>query len=122
VTLPCFVKSAKAAVPITPLTPAGLTAWRSGQPPAVRRWIKETGFKAGHGAACLVADAKGGLARVLVGLGSGAGPLEPAIWAFGGLPAKLPDGRYSLDPEAEIDATEAAITARMAAPAMRWRW
>ncbi len=108
-TLPCFADNARNAIPITPLAKAALAGWSKAQPAAVRRWVKQTGFTAGHGAVCLIAAEDGAIARVLVGLGSGEGPLEPVIWAFGGLPAKLPAGRYRLDGGADIDATAAAI-------------
>ena len=108
-TLPCFTDTARNAIPITPLAKGALAAWSRAQPDAVRRWVKQTGFTAGHGAVCLIAAEDGAIARVLVGLGSGWGPLEPVIWAFGGLPAKLPAGRYRLDGDGHIDASAATI-------------
>ena len=59
--------------------------------PAARRWAETQGFDGAANAHCVIPDAKGDVARVLVGVGDDAGP-----WALAGLPAKLPRGRYAL--------------------------
>ncbi len=61
--------------------------------PAIQRtWVQNTGFVARAGETLLLPDARGKIARVLFGLGSGQG--ERLI--FGKLPAALPDGDYEL--------------------------
>jgi leucyl aminopeptidase len=110
VPLPCFAVAARSATPIVPLRRAALDTWLSEAPPVTRRWAEATGFAAAHGDICLVADAEGALERVLLGLGAADGPDEPVLWAFGGLPGRLPPGRYSIDEGAEFgEFTAAAI-------------
>ncbi|MEX2642753.1 MAG: leucyl aminopeptidase family protein [Acetobacterales bacterium] len=106
--LSCFATAARSAIPIVPLSREALETWLSGAPQATRRWTEATGFAAAHGDICLLADAEGGLERVLLGLGGAAGPDEPVIWAFGGLPGRLPAGRYGIDEDAGFDDFTAA--------------
>lgn len=55
------------------------------------RWAMNSGFDGTPGSFAIVPDAKGALARVLVGVRDGDDP-----WALAGLPLKLPRARYSL--------------------------
>ncbi|HEV7368057.1 leucyl aminopeptidase family protein [Arenibaculum sp.] len=84
------------AVPLTLVAKPALDAWREAQPPRLRAWAEQAGFKAEAGGICLVPDDEGRLARVLAGLGDGEDP-----WAAGSLPGALPPGCYRLDPEPE---------------------
>jgi leucyl aminopeptidase len=59
--------------------------------PAERRWAEGAGFDGSPNSLHLVGDAKGGVARVLVGVRDANDP-----WALAGLPLKLPRGRYAL--------------------------
>ena len=105
----CFAKPGAAAVPIAAVTAKTLKAWLVRQDTQTRAWAAANGFKAKAGRHLIVPDAKGGLGRVLLGLG------DPAsMWDFGDLPATLPAGRYRLEgPEAEKD-TEKATAAALA--------
>jgi leucyl aminopeptidase len=91
---------AASAVPLTPLTKAGLARWlRQAKAPA-RNWVKKTGFAAKAGETCHLP----GKPAVLLGLGDG-GP-----WAWGGLPASLPKDSYRIAPEPDAAmATDAAL-------------
>jgi len=84
--------AAAQAVPITPVTPETLPEALARLGESERRWVAGLGFKPEPGATALVPAPAGGLGRVLVGWN----PKEP-IWALGGLPEALPQGRYSLD-------------------------
>ncbi|HET9580788.1 MAG TPA: leucyl aminopeptidase family protein [Usitatibacter sp.] len=74
--------------------------------PAERRWAEASGFDGGPNTFCLIADAKGGVARVLAGVGDAADP-----WALAALPLKLPRGRYALGKGAVSIAPENAAFA-----------
>src|SRR5216683_2517247 len=58
---------------------------------AERRWIERCEFDAEPNTCALVADGKGAIARVLIGVRDGDDP-----WALAGLPLKLPRARYTL--------------------------
>src|SRR3954466_14990143 len=59
--------------------------------PAERRYAQAAGFDASPDSACLLADGKGNIARVLAGVRDADDP-----WALAGLPLKLPRARYEL--------------------------
>jgi leucyl aminopeptidase len=59
--------------------------------PAERRWAECSGFDGSPQSFAMVPDAKGNIARVLVGVKDGADP-----WGLAGLPLKLPAGTYEL--------------------------
>ena len=59
--------------------------------PAERRFAEAVGFDGAPDSHCVLADAKGNVARVLAGVRD---PDDP--WAFASLPQKLPRGRYAL--------------------------
>ncbi len=80
------------AVPVTLLRKADLDKWLAAAPAAMAAWVKRLGFTAAPGATALVADAAGGLARVLVGVAD-----KIDIWTLAGLPGSLPAGAYALD-------------------------
>ena len=97
--LPGLTLDARAATPITPLTPAALKAWLASRPARERHWVEGCGFRAEAGRHLLVPDASGRPARVLLGADLAA----DAHWALAGLPDALPAGRYRLEasPDAE---------------------
>ena len=98
------------AIELVPLA-KGLEDWIKGEPAAVQAWVRSTGFEAKPGSDCPLAGPGGGMMRVLAGVDPSAGP-----WAYAGLPAKLPAGRYviaaELTPE---EATQAALGWALAA-------
>jgi len=81
-------------VALVPLTKAGLAPWLDAHESA-RTWVEAVGFAAEAGSLCLLPGPDGGLAAVLAGL---ADPAEDP-WNLAALPARLPPGRYRLDPE-----------------------
>ena len=83
---------AAGAVPILPLTAERLKSWLTAQPATVTAWVESLGFAAKPGTHCLLPGADGALARVLAGVDPADGP-----YAYAGLPAALPPGRYRLE-------------------------
>ena len=101
-----LIEGAADAVPLVAVSKAGLAAWREAAPARERDWAAATGFTGEAGSLAFLPDGKGGLGRVLVGVAED----EAALWAFAGLPDKLPDGRYRIErlPEGS-DPTRAAL-------------
>jgi leucyl aminopeptidase len=101
-----LVDTADAATrPITAIAPDALKGWLAGQPGRVAAWVHSSGFTAKAGTHTLVPDENGEVERVLVGV-----ERPDDIWAYAGLPAVLPNRRYTLDAEIEPDgASKAAI-------------
>ena len=95
-------------VPIVALTSKAYKDWSKRQAKATQAWLEATEFKPDAGNVALVPGRDGSLARVVLGLGSGSSARDPnkaTLWAYAALPAKLPKGRYAIDPE--LDAAEA---------------
>ncbi len=93
------------AIPIWPLTPAGLDAWRRSQPAAVAAWVERAGFAAKAGHVLLVPGEGGVLAGVALGV---ADEIDP--WAYAVLPGALPAAAYRIDAALEAgEATHAAL-------------
>ena len=91
--MPHYLTSrAAGAVPILPLAEGELEPWLKSQPPAVTAWVESLRFTAKAGSHCLLPGDDGALARVLLGIDPADGP-----YAFAGLPAALPLGRYRLE-------------------------
>ena len=80
------------ALPITPIQKAGFERWLAEPGKAWRGWVESTRFQASPGEVCLLPGAGGRLARVLVGIAA-----DDGLWAYAGLPARLPEGIYRLD-------------------------
>ncbi|HYD97858.1 MAG TPA: leucyl aminopeptidase family protein [Alphaproteobacteria bacterium] len=81
----------ESALPLVPLTKAGLEPWLAGRDAAMRAFVEGAGFAAEPGATLFVPGADGP-AAVLFGVGE-----SPDLWAFGALPASLPARRYRLE-------------------------
>lgn len=93
------------AIPIWPLTPAGLDAWRRSQPAVVAAWVERAGFAAKAGHVLLVPGEGGVLAGVALGV---ADEIDP--WAYAVLPGALPAAAYRIDAALEAgEATHAAL-------------
>ena len=100
-----LIEADASAVAVVALTKSGLAAWRKGQSARVGGWAEAAGFTAEPGSVCLVPDPEGKLGLVLFGLAE-----EEDVWAYASLPAKLPPGRYRLEPEPEArTAAQAAL-------------
>ena len=83
------------AIPIAPVPKTGLAAFLAETSEFERAWLERTGFAAEAGKFGLVPDAKGGLARVVLGLGDNAESERP--WALAGLAEALPQGEYRIE-------------------------
>ena len=59
--------------------------------PAERRWAQAAAFEGAPNSFCVLADAKGNIARVLAGVAAADDP-----WGLAALPMKLPMGRYEM--------------------------
>ena len=81
------------SVPIDAVTAERLPALLGALLPQAATWLGVTGYAAKTGEVALVPDPDGGIARVLVGFGSGR-DVPPLI--VGKLPAALPPGAYHL--------------------------
>ena len=100
-----IVDGAEATVPIWPVAKADYEAWLSARPETERRWLVATEFKPEAGAYRLIADAEGGLAGVVLGLGE-----RPDLWCYGGLAKQLPKLTYRIETApAPETATAAAL-------------
>ena len=93
----------KSTVPITALGRGELAAWLKKQPARTRKWLSSTSFGGEPSAFSAIPDGNGQLSRVVVVVGD-----EMSPWDFADLPARLPVGRYRLDPEPEAPLATAA--------------
>ena len=87
---------ATSARPIWLLTDSSLPHWLADQPPAVQLWVQQSGYKAERLRMLSLPTAAGGVAGVLVGLGSLQSPDQLTLWHGAALPGKLPAGVYAL--------------------------
>ncbi len=90
--LPTLVPPGDGAVPITPVTAAGLADSLRTLGAAIERWADAVRFAAEPGRVLLLPDEQGRLGRVLVGIEDG----DP-LWALAACPQALPEGTYALD-------------------------
>ncbi|HVL21441.1 MAG TPA: leucyl aminopeptidase family protein [Amaricoccus sp.] len=94
--MPLVAASEPRTIALRLIEAAALTSWVEEQAPATQAWVEASGFAAGVGEV-LALPGEAGIAAVLVGWGSAATrgrdrfPLAAAA-------AKLPPGRYALDP------------------------
>ncbi len=87
-----LIETAKAAVPVVPVTTESLKGWLEGQDKARRAWVAANGFDGKPGSRLLLPDAGGALERVLYGFDPAAGR-----FGFAALPEGLPNGDYRID-------------------------
>lgn len=91
--LDCFITHpATAMIAVKPLVKSTFNTWLAAQVPHLKQWLKASRFTAEPGTVCLVPDQQGKLAQVLVGMAN-----VNDFWAFGDLPARLPEGQYQID-------------------------
>ena len=91
-----LIDETSSAIPIAALTKEQLSPWLEAAPQRERNWLRAMGFSADAGKLAVLPGEKGGLARVLVGLGEGR-DAAATIWALSGLPDGLPEGSYRLE-------------------------
>ena len=98
------------SIPIWPVGEDGLREWLVNQSPTVANWVESTAYGAKHGKMLLLPDDGGGLAGVIVGLGSEDGPDDHGPWIFAALAQSLAAGDYHIDaPLTNEGATQAAL-------------
>jgi leucyl aminopeptidase len=96
---------AKGAVPITPVTKESFPAWIGSIAEPERVWLQATGFTGEPGKVAFLPGPGGKPSRVVVGIKA-----DEKVWAFGGLPDALPEGRYAIDASLDGGAsTKAAL-------------
>jgi leucyl aminopeptidase len=111
----CFPRAASSSVQslVEPTSNATVTtieciskgsfdSWLASQSTTVSTWVTATQFKGKDGEICVVPSSEGGIDRVICGVDN---PEE--LWAYAGLPSKLPAGTYSLT--GTINANSAAL-------------
>ncbi len=99
-------KTAK-STPITPLSAEGFADWLKQQDDKTRNWVTASHFKAADGALLFLPDDKGGIARVLYGVGK-----DDSLYTYADLPAKLPKNTagYYIDKKmTDARATQVAL-------------
>lgn len=91
----CFSPADPGAIPVTCVAQEGLDAALLALPDAQAKWARSSGFGAGLGEACVLPDAEGGIALVLLGRGTGAARSRKRF-AIGAALAGLPEGTYRI--------------------------
>jgi leucyl aminopeptidase len=77
---------------LRPLSKGGLEDWKKSAPPAQRKWVEDSGFKASAGQFCAVPGADGVLESWLFGVED-----QGYLYRLSPLAAGLPQGAYHLD-------------------------
>ncbi|MGH8123824.1 MAG: leucyl aminopeptidase family protein [Rudaea sp.] len=99
------IQRAAHTTPLTAVTKASLRGVLPTLGKSAAQWIAANDFHAEPGTCCLLPDARGGLKRVLAGVAA-----VDNLYAFAGLPFKLPPGNYRLsDDGLALDAERAAL-------------
>lgn len=80
------------SIPIYPVTASQFEKFSLQQPRHAQMWLKTANFSAESGNFCLIPTHDGELQSVILGI---AGPED--FWAFGALPATLPEGNYFIE-------------------------
>ncbi|MCX7121243.1 MAG: leucyl aminopeptidase family protein [Gammaproteobacteria bacterium] len=88
------------SIPVYPIIAAELATWVAAQPRHIQQWMKTSQFLADSGAFCLIPNSDGSLHGVALGIAS-----ADDFWAFGALPAKLPEGNYIIADTATLKTT-----------------
>lgn len=83
--------SSGAAVPLIPIDPAGLEAWKAGATESQVRWLESAGFGARPGQLCALAGEDGAIRSYLFGQSD-----EGYLYQMARLPGRLPEGTYRL--------------------------
>lgn len=79
-------------ISIYPVVTAQLEKWILEQTKHTQQWVELSQFIGDSGTFCLIPNHDGNLQSVLLGLNS-----ADDFWAFGALPAKLPEGIYRIE-------------------------
>ncbi len=91
--LNCYTKtSSNQTIPIISIIADQFNTWLSSQSINIKNWITVTNFIAKPETYCLIPDATGGLAQVLIGIKN-----AEDFWPFGMLPTALPKNIYRIE-------------------------
>jgi leucyl aminopeptidase len=90
---PKFAGKSQKAIPIDFITSDGLDKYLSGEPEAVRIWVKSNGFSASLGQVLILTGAGGKISRVLAGWGTSEARKRGRYWAAA-IASQLPKGVY----------------------------
>lgn len=94
-----------AAIALVALTAGDLESYLATAPQATRQWVASLQFKAAPQTHCLIPDAQGGIAEVLVGIAN-----TKDMMSLAHLPMMLPPGDYALSERGvALDAQRAAL-------------
>jgi leucyl aminopeptidase len=102
--LPCFSAADTDARPLWTVPAGHYQAWLGRQSAQTKAWLEGSGFEAKPGACALLPGPGGAPAGALVVLSE---PAEP--WDLAAAHARLPEGDWRLEPEAELDPSLAAL-------------
>ncbi len=80
-----------AVIPLIPMDPAGLEAWKAGATESQVRWIESRGFGARPGELCALAGEDGSVRSYLFGQSK-----DGFLYQMARLPSRLPEGSYRL--------------------------
>lgn len=80
------------SISIYPVITNEFEKWIANQPRHVQQWVKTAQFSADSGTFCFIPNSDGQLYSVILGVAK-----ADDFWAFGALPAKLPEGNYVID-------------------------
>lgn len=93
-----FVSQKSNSLQIIPIVQQQLESWLVQQPAALKNWVEVSRFKAEPSSVCIVPDAKGGVASVLLGVKN-----NEDYWSWGSLPSQLPAGVYHVQDQANLE-------------------
>jgi leucyl aminopeptidase len=96
-------RSRRAPIDIVPVASGDLQKWLKSRKARLQRWVKSSNFRAAPASHCLVPNADGSLACVLVGIGC-----EDDPFAVSHLSAVLPAGNYRIAADWPRDRLERA--------------
>lgn len=103
-----FIDKKKAkSTPITPVNADSFKDWLKQQDEKTKSWVAATDYKGSDGAILSIPDDKGGIARVLFGVGK-----DESLYTYADLPGKLPKNPagYYIDKKlSDTRATQAAL-------------
>lgn len=99
----CFVdRATKKTVALIPLCDTSLPDWLNRHGEQYKAWVEASRFEAKAGTVLLL-PGDDGVQTALVGVDD-----DEPIWSWGGIVAKLPEGRYRIDADLDGDAANAA--------------
>jgi leucyl aminopeptidase len=96
--------SRASSIPITLLRHKEFKEWLKAQRQPIASWVAANHFTAKPGTHCLLADAKGNIGGVIIGVND---PIDP--WALGDCPTTLPPGAYHLETRVDAKTADALV-------------